>query len=277
MNPRVQENDPTYHYYDSDYPSEFLGNYRENFDEITKFQGIAFDVQRYRELAKQASGAVLDLCCGSGRIGIPLARDGHRVVAVDIAEPMLAQFAAHLQGEPPEVVQRIEMLRADVAALALDRQFELVLCAFNSLLLIPDPEAQLAVLRVAREHLTPEGRFMLDVVNPLALKIDGDPVPTPFFTRRNPHSGNTYTRFAMVSPLDENQRQRLHGYYDEVDPQGVVHRRYYSFTWRPIFRSELELMLRIAGLTIVKLEAGHRGEPFASARSPRMFIEARRS
>lgn len=277
MNPRVQENDPTYHYYDSDYPSEFLGDRRENFDETTKLQGIAYDVQRYRELAKQSSGAVLELCCGTGRVGIPLARDEHCVAAVDIAAPMLSQFAAHLQRESSEVVQRVKLVHADVTTLVLGPQFELILCPFNSLLLIPDAEAQLAVLRVVHEHLVPGGRFVLDVVNPLALKIDGDPVPTPFFTRRNPHSGNTYTRFAMVSPLDENQRQRLHGYYDEVDAQGVVSRRYYSFTWRPIFRFELELMLRVAGLTIVKLEAGHRGKPFASARSPRMFVEAQRS
>ena len=274
MNSETLEDNPNYYYYDSDYPSESMGIYRENFDQVTEFQGIAYDVPRYCEIAKCTSGAILELCCGSGRVSIPLARNGHRIVAVDIARPMLSQFEANLQREPSEVARRIELTQADVSKLALKQKFGLIICPFNSLLLIPDFQAQLRTLHVVREHLAPNGIFVLDVVNPLVLKIDGDSSPMPFFTRRNPHSGNKYTRFAMSDPFDQDNRQRLFGYYDEIDPQGVVRRQHYSFFWRPIFRFELELMLRVAGLSIVKLEAGHRGEPFSSARSPNMFIQA---
>jgi hypothetical protein len=36
-------------------------------------------------------------------------------------------------------------------------------------------------------------------------------------------------------------------------------------------------MLRQAGLTVVKMEAGHSGEPIASLRAPRFFATARRA
>jgi hypothetical protein len=87
------------------------------------------------------------------------------------------------------------------------------------------------------------------------------------------HTGHTYTRFAMQDPFDERQRQRLHGWYDEADDEGVVRRKPYSMHWRPVFPYELELMLRIAGLRIDAIEGGHLGEKFVAS-SPSMFVQA---
>jgi hypothetical protein len=75
--------------------------------------------------------------------------------------------------------------------------------------------------------------------------------------------------------MGPDQRQRLYGWYDELDEQGRVLRTPYSMYWRPIFRSELELMLEACGLEVAGVEGGHRSEAFA-ARSPRMFVVARR-
>jgi 2-polyprenyl-3-methyl-5-hydroxy-6-metoxy-1,4-benzoquinol methylase len=34
----------------------------------------------YRELANRTGGAVLELACGTGRLSVPIAEDGHEVV-----------------------------------------------------------------------------------------------------------------------------------------------------------------------------------------------------
>ncbi|HSE40124.1 MAG TPA: hypothetical protein VLH08_05110, partial [Acidobacteriota bacterium] len=93
------------------------------------------------------------------------------------------------------------------------------------------------------------------------------------FTRKNRITGNTYTRFAMMGAFDADQKQRLYGWYDEIFPDGTVKRQHYSLFWRPIFRFEIELMLRDAGFELISIEGGHRKEPF-TAQSPRMFIVA---
>jgi hypothetical protein len=46
--------------------------------------------------------------------------------------------------------------------------------------------------------------------------------------------------------------------------------------WRPIFRFEIELMLKQAGFEIISIEGGHLKEAYA-ALSPRMFIQARKT
>ncbi len=267
----------TIRFYDSDYPSQHLhASLPENFDETTVYQGLRYDVERYRELARDANGPVLELCCGTGRVAIPLARDGYEVTGVDQSAGMLDRFRMHLEREPADVRGRVTLIEQDVTCLALDRRdFALAVMAFNSLPCIADFTAQRRALSAIAAHLSPGGVLVLDLVNPLALKLEGDPVPRPFFTRRNVISGNRYTRFAMFGPLDADQRQRLHGWYDEESPEGAITRYHYSIVWRPIFRFEIELMLAEAGFDIASIEGGHRGEPFTTA-SPRMFIRARR-
>lgn len=275
MNPGLTDEHSSIRYYDSDYPSAHLGRYPENFDETTEFQGIAHDVERYAEIAGQSGGPILELCCGSGRVAIPLARAGHSIVAVDLSTAMLEQFRATLQAESGDVHRRVTLRREDARSFALDERFALVIIAFNSLLCIPDFDDQCAVLERVAAHLAPRGILALDIVNPLQLQIKGDAVPKPFFTRRHCGSGNLYTRFAMAGPFDEQHRQRLHGWYDEMQSDGRLERRPYEIVWRPIFRHEIQLMLERAGLQIATLEGGHRHEPYA-ADSPRLFIEARR-
>lgn len=269
--------EPSIFYYDSDYPSEELSVYPENFDDTTIFQGLRYDVSLYREIARRTGGPILELCCGTGRVAIPLAKCGLSVVAVDISPAMLQRFRGNLERQIDEVASRITLHQQDVTKLTLEeRSFPLAIIAFNSLLVVGGFAEQELVLRRVAEHLKLGGLLTLDIVNPLRLKIDGDPVPKPFFTRRNTNNGNTYSRFAMHGAFDVDQRQQLYGWYDEVSADSIVRRSFYSMYWRPIFRFEIELMLRNAGLTIDTIHGGHRGEPFTMD-SPRMFIEARRA
>jgi SAM-dependent methyltransferase len=263
------------HYYDGDFPGQTHCRFPENFDEVTVYQGLRFDVSRYVEIASETGGPVLEPCCGTGRVALPLAEAGLEVVGVDLSRELIRQFRSKMECAE-EARDRITIVEQDITRLALARRdFPLSILAFNSLLCLTDFTDQCSALSAIAAHLANDGLLVIDIVNPLRLPLQGDPVPKPFFTRRNPHTGRQYTRFATLSPLDASHCQRLQGWYDETDESGVVTRRPYSVTWRPIFRYEIELMLRAAGLTIVKVEGGHRGEVYA-AESPRMFIHARK-
>jgi SAM-dependent methyltransferase len=273
MNAGIGANDPSIYYYDSDYPSPYDTLFPENFDQITEFQGLAFDLPRYQELITEQGDPVLELGCGTGRVAIPLARLGFEVTGVDISQAMLMRFRRALDQESQEVANRITLIEQDVTRLELGTHFNVAIFAFNSLLCITDFNAQRAALRTVANHLNPRGKLLIDIVNPLKLKIDGDPVPKPFFTRKDCNTGNTYTRFAMMGPFGTDHKQQLYGWYDEINPEGFVKRRPYSLYWRPIFRFEIELMLREAGLEILQIDGGHRKEPYTS-QSPRLFIIA---
>jgi SAM-dependent methyltransferase len=275
MNADLSNDHPSIRYYDSDYPGAETARYAQNFDSVVGYQGIEHDIARYRELAAQSAGPILELCCGTGRVAIPLARSGFDIVGVDLFPAMLDRLRERLGSEPEPVAKRVTLVQQDVAKLSLDRNdFGLVILAFNSLLCLTDFDAQINTLQGARRHLVRGGRIAVDAINPLRLPFDGDPVPKPFFTRRSEASGQTYTRFAALGAFEATQRQRLHGWYDEILADGIVKRTAYEMHWRPIFRYELELMLRLAGFEIETIEGGHRHEPF-TAESPKIFAVAR--
>src|ERR1051326_2942980 len=48
----------------------------------------------YRDIASQPGGPVLELACGTGRLTLPVAADGHEVVAVDASTAMLDMATA---------------------------------------------------------------------------------------------------------------------------------------------------------------------------------------
>jgi SAM-dependent methyltransferase len=276
VNASAPADDPVIGFYDSDYPSATHNPCPENFDDVTDFQGIRHDVARYESLAEGIEGDVLELCCGTGRIALPLAARGHRVTAVDVSTGMLEGLRSNMQRWPRDVGERVHLVQQDVCQLDLARRdYALCIIGFNSLLLVLGLEDQRVVLDRVAQHLRPGGDLLIDVLNPLQLELGGSLQPKPFFTRTHTVTGQRYTRFAMADPLDERQCQRLHGWYDEIGPDRQVRRTHYSMRWRPIFRFELELMLETAGFTITSIEGGHRNEPFR-ADSPRLFTRARK-
>ena len=274
MNPGIPDDDPSIDYYDSDYPSVQYGPYPENLDAAFQGQNIAHDVARYQAMAKAIGGPVLELCCGTGRVAIPLAADGHKVVGAELSEGQLARCRANL-ARVPAAAGNLELVSADVSNLDLGRRdFGLVILAFNSLVCIPDYMAQRRAIAVAARHLRPDGYLAIDVSNPLTINVNGDQTPRLMFTRRHADTGRQYSRFATLGPMSTAQVYEMTGWYDEVGDDALVRRRPYAMKLRVVHRFELQLMLEQVGLTVTRLQGGHRNEPYTT-RSMIMFMEAR--
>ncbi len=275
MNHGLPETHPSIEYYDSDYPSKELSPYPENFDETTGLQGIRDDVQRYVSLARETRGPILELCCGTGRVAIPLARAGFDVVAVDISPAMLVQFKNKLKLEPAAVQNRLSIVEQDIAALSLgEHDFALAIYPFNSLMCLPNANLQALALKQTAAHLASGALLMLDLVNPFSLDLRPTTPPRPFFSRKNVHTGNSYTRFAAFGEIGVDQVQELYGWYDEITVDGMVKRRPYTMQWRVVFPNEITMMLENSGFVVEKMEGDHFGNPYSSA-SRKMNVIAR--
>ena len=76
------------------------------------------DVAFWRGLAARAKGRVLELGCGTGRVLLPVARDGRRIVGIDRSTPMLnrarAKLARAKARRPRRARLRAALLRGDI-------------------------------------------------------------------------------------------------------------------------------------------------------------------
>jgi len=94
---------------------------------------------------------VLDAGCGTGRVAIEVARRGVDVVGTDIDAAMLAEAKA----KAPE----LSWVEADLAALDLERRFDVVVMAGNIVLFVV-PGTEAAAVAGAARHVAPGGHLV---------------------------------------------------------------------------------------------------------------------
>lgn len=198
----------------------------------------------YRELAREAGGPILELACGTGRLTLPIARDGHAIIGLDSAPAMLD---AARQKATAEGLLRIEFIRSDMRTFDLGRRFALVIVSCNSLAhLITIDEIASCFRSIARHLLAPDGVFAFDIANPdvralarsssHSVRLDQGPNPSAGIAieERSTYDAARQVREASWRISDPRAGAR------EVAPLRL----------RQIFPQELPLLLSAAGLAL---------------------------
>jgi SAM-dependent methyltransferase len=128
---------------------------------------VTEDVAFYLEEARRCGGPVVELGVGTGRIAIPIAADGIRVIGVDSSRGMLEVCArrAALAGVS------LDLRVGDLREPPVHERVPLVICPFRSLLHLQTDAERLDCLAAIHDLLLAEGRFVFDVFSPGAEDI----------------------------------------------------------------------------------------------------------
>lgn len=114
--------------------------------------------------------SAVDLACGTGSVALLLARDGLRVVGVDLSEEMLTVAAQRAQEADVFVQYTCQPLQQ----MRLPRGVDLAVCALDGLDYILDPADCAEAIRRVYKALNPGGIFIFDVNTPEKLRaMDG--------------------------------------------------------------------------------------------------------
>jgi SAM-dependent methyltransferase len=218
------------------------------------------EVDFYLELARDAEAhglRSLEVTCGTGRIAVPLAEAGVRIVGLDISAPMLA--VARTRSASLSNAQWVE---GDMRSFDLGEEFGLVYIPVGSFQLMYTVEDQLASLRCIHKHLAPGGRFAFEVENP-NLVIMGEWLTTRrgVYYRNsgrdytNPDTGRRVLPWGTVEYHPSEQRYVSLGIDEEVDADGVVVRKTYGrpLELRYFHRYEMEHLLARCGFEVEAL------------------------
>lgn len=231
------------------------------------------DVTFYRELARRegAGRPILDLGAGTGRLAIPLARDGHRVVALDQAPAMLERLRQRVEQAPGVVAGRIETARGDLRTFDLGkRRFGLAIAAFNVVEhLYTRVELGAFLARVAA-HLEPGGTFAFDVQMPDLGWLNRDPEKRWARTRfTHPTTGRqlVYSTNHDYDPVTQIALIRI--YYEPVEggPGRVV-----KLSQRKFFPAELEALLSHSGFHTIERYGDFAGDPLDGSAMSQVLV-----
>jgi ubiquinone/menaquinone biosynthesis C-methylase UbiE len=120
------------------------------------------DVPFWRTVALNAGGTMLELGAGTGRIAIPLARAGVRVVGIDRSEPMLAR--ARQRVTRAKLQRRVRLVRGDIRFLPFKKPFEMVLAPYGMLQSLLRERDLQATLAAVHRVLKKGGTFGVELV-----------------------------------------------------------------------------------------------------------------
>ncbi|HEX6307761.1 MAG TPA: methyltransferase domain-containing protein [Longimicrobiales bacterium] len=209
----------------------------------------AVDPAAIELLAELASGGpVLELGIGTGRIALPLASRGLRVQGVDASEAMVARLRAKPGG------QDIPVTITDFREFDLQRTFPLIFVAFNTIFALPTQDDQVQCFRTVARHLGADGCFVVEAFVPDLTRFDRN---------QRVSMGNFDLDSAMLELSHHDPvRQRIDAQLLYLSPQGI---RLYPVQLRYAWPAELDLMARLAGLTLWQRWSSWNREPFGAA------------
>jgi SAM-dependent methyltransferase len=134
-------------------------------------RSVTEDVSFYVEEAvgRADGGAVVELGVGTGRIAVPTAAAGVRVIGVDSSPGMLE--VCRRRAELAGVGELLDLRVGELETPPVEERVALVTCPFRSYLHLLDDAARLRALGAARELLVAGGRLVFDVFAPSAEDI----------------------------------------------------------------------------------------------------------
>jgi SAM-dependent methyltransferase len=234
------------------------------------------DVNHYRRLARElgAGRALLELGCGTGRLSIPLARDGHTVVGLDLSLAMLRRARERSLRLGQRARRRVHLVCADMRRFALDCQFHLIVCPFNAFQHLYTRAEVAACLATVRRHLAPSGYFAFDVLNPDLKWLTRDPnkrwAKTRFLhpTTRVRYE---YSTNQTYDPVEQIAYMRI--YYEKASPDGAAKEtRVVRLCHRQFFPAELESLLAHNGFRLCQRWGGFAEERFDGAAESQVLL-----
>jgi SAM-dependent methyltransferase len=194
--------------------------------------------------ALAGDGVALELGIGTGRIALPLSARGVRVHGIDISEPMLAQLRRKSGAD------RIGLTAGDIATTRVPGSFRLVYLIFNTITNLTTQDEQVACFQNAAAHLEAGGRFVVEVFVPDLRRLPPGERVRAFDLGRTHLGFDEYTDFAG---------QILHSHHYWIEADGL---RTFSAPYRYVWPAELDLMARLAGLTLRERWADWARAPF---------------
>jgi SAM-dependent methyltransferase len=134
----------------------------ELYDEWSR--SVTEDVDFYVGEARRTAGPIVELGVGTGRIAVPIARAGMRVIGVDSSAGMLE--VCRRRAEAAGVADLVDLRAGDLRRPPVAECVDLVIAPFRSLLHLEDDGDRLDALEAARGLLNADGRFVFDVFAP---------------------------------------------------------------------------------------------------------------
>ncbi|MBU1242754.1 class I SAM-dependent methyltransferase [Myxococcota bacterium] len=240
------------------------------------FHWYKLDAPFYRNMVGSIGGPVLEIGCGTGRLMVPWLKDGLKVTGVDLSEDMLERARQKIARLGKATAANATLIQKDMRKLRFRSQFNVAVCAFNTMMHLYTHEDISLFLRGVHRALVTDGTFMFDVLNPDFRWLMRDPAKRWSRIRfKHPHYGTTYHYTTNHYYDAHDQIVYVYVYHEPVDekdgPSYVL-----RFGHRIFFPQEMKYLLETHGFEVENLFGGFDGSDLELYSTTSVFICRRR-
>jgi SAM-dependent methyltransferase len=191
------------------------------------------------------AGPALEFGVGTGRVALPLSRRGIRVHGIELSPAMVAQ----LQTQPG--ASDITITIGDFATAKVQETFSLVYLLRNTITNLTTQDEQVESFRNAAAHLEPGGCFLIENYIPELRRLPPGETIRIFSSTPN-HVG--------LEEYDVAKQIAISHHYWMIEGELKTFSTQHRYLWP----SELDLMARLAGLSLRERWSNWQREPFTS-------------
>jgi ubiquinone/menaquinone biosynthesis C-methylase UbiE len=217
------------------------------------------DVAFWRRVAAKASGPVLELGCGTGRVSLPLARAGVRVIGIDRSAQMLARAGQRIRkSADPHFHKSLELVRGDIRQLPFeDEAFPMVLAPYGILQSLIRPRDLTATLDSVARVVAGGGTFGIDLVPDVPKWREYDNRVQLRGTARG-------AQITLIESVRQDPKRRLTIFEQTyVERRGADTREHrFDLTFRTLTVRQMTGQLERAGFHVDAVLGDYRGRPW---------------
>jgi len=192
------------------------------------------------------AGRALELAIGTGRVAVPLAGRGVPVTGIELSGPMIDRLRTKVDEETIPVVV------GDMATVSAPGEYSLVYLVFNTISNLLTQAEQVACFRNAARHLTPGGRFVIELWVPELRTLPPGQQATV---------GHCEPGYILLDTYDVlNQHVVSHHFRFDDSQQAQLFRSPHRYIWP----AELDLMAQLAGFELETRHADWDGTAFTA-------------
>jgi SAM-dependent methyltransferase len=250
------------------------------YDEAYATKEDLDDMEFYVDTAKAYGGPVLELACGTGRILLPIAREGISIHGVDNSLPMLNMLHDKLRQELKDVRELVSVSQGDIRNFRSNREYPLVIIPFRPLQHMYTVEDQVAALQTAAFHLEPDGNLVFDVFYPkfdsLNSKIGEEFLELEWTPKSDP--SKVIRRFLRKESVDKvNQNSTATFIFRTYQGERLVHEETETLRMSYYTYPHLRALFLITGLEIVEEYGSFDRTPLDNEAQQMIFVLKRSS
>jgi SAM-dependent methyltransferase len=220
-----------------------------------------------RLIGPQKSLRILEPFCGTGRLVIPLAQDGHTVCGMDQSLAMLDHARSKIALLEPSVRDRITLIHADVLSGEWPAGFDVVILGFNCFYELASAAEQRHCIQFASHALKPDGHLYIDNDH-----MEGDlDVSWQVKGRlKSPLAGICADGTQVENTLEPiwfdvpNRLVKFHRTVRITTPEGIILEKEYTQQKHPISTDEVIKWLDEFGFTIQDHLGTYTGDPYSA-------------